>query len=47
MRCHDLRHVAASVLVAEGAGVAYVRRALGHASPAITLSTYAQRVRPS
>jgi integrase len=38
---HDLRHVAASVLVAEGASVAHVSRLLGHASPAITLSIYA------
>lgn len=38
---HDLRHVAASVLIAEGASVAYLSRVLGHASPAITLSTYA------
>jgi integrase len=38
---HDLRHVAASMLIAEGASVAYVSRVLGHASPAITLTTYA------
>ena len=38
---HDLRHVAASVLIAEGASVAYVARVPGHANPAITLSTYA------
>lgn len=38
---HDLRHLAASVLIAEGASVAYVSRVLGHASPAITLSIYA------
>jgi integrase len=41
LRWHDLRHVAASLLVAEGASVGYVSRLLGHASPAITLSTYA------
>src|SRR5581483_3910996 len=29
---HDLRHVAASALIAEGASVAYVSRVLGHAS---------------
>jgi site-specific recombinase XerD len=40
-RWHDLRHVAASVLIAEGASVGYVSRLLGYASPAITLSTYA------
>ena len=38
---HDLRHVAASALIAEGASVAYVSRLLGHANPAITLSIYA------
>lgn len=37
----DLRHVAASALIAEGASVPYVSRVLGHANPAITLSTYA------
>jgi len=29
------------VLIAEGASVAYLARVLGHASPAITLGTYA------
>ncbi len=38
---HDLRHVAASALIAEGVSVAYLSRLLGHASPAITLNTYA------
>lgn len=38
---HDLRHVAASALISEGASVAYLSRVLGHASPAITLNTYA------
>ena len=38
---HDLRHVAASLLIAEGASVGYVARLLGHATPAITLSLYA------
>jgi integrase len=36
-----LRHVAASVLIGEGASVAYVSRVLGHANPSITLSVYA------
>jgi integrase len=40
LRWHDLRHVAASLLMGEGASVAYVSRVLGHAHPAITLSTY-------
>jgi integrase len=30
---HDLRHVAASIVIAEGASVAYVSRVLGHANP--------------
>jgi len=38
---HDLRHVAASALIAGGVSVAYLSRVLGHASPAITLNTYA------
>jgi integrase len=38
---HDLRHLAASLLIAEGASVGYVSRILGHATPAITLSLYA------
>jgi integrase len=38
---HDLRHIAASALIPEGASVAYLSRVLGHASPAITLSLYA------
>jgi integrase len=38
---HDLRHVAASALIAQGCSVAYLSRLLGHASPSITLSTYA------
>jgi integrase len=41
LRWHDLRHVAASVLIAQGASVAYLSRVLGHATPAITLNTYA------
>jgi integrase len=41
LRWHDLRHVAASLLISEGAPVGYVSRMLGHASPAITLSIYA------
>jgi integrase len=38
---HDLRHVAASALISQGVSVAYLSRLLGHASPSITLSTYA------
>lgn len=41
LRWHDLRHVAASALIAEGASVPYLARVLGHASPAVTLAVYA------
>ena len=41
LRFHDLRHSAASIMIAAGADIAFVARQLGHASPAITLSTYA------
>jgi integrase len=39
LRWHDLRHFAASLLIAEGGSVGYVSRLLGHSNPAITLST--------
>ena len=38
---HDLRHAYASALIAGGADVVTVQHALGHASPMVTLSTYA------
>lgn len=38
---HDLRHVSASVLIGEGASVAYLARILGHANPSITMAVYA------
>jgi integrase len=41
LRWHDLRHVAASVLIAEGAPANYAATVLGHATPAITLAIYA------
>ncbi len=41
LRWHDLRHVAASMMITDGASPSYVARILGHSSPAITLSTYA------
>jgi integrase len=40
LRWHDLRHLAASLLIAQGASVGHVSRLLGHATPSITLSTY-------
>lgn len=39
-RTHDLRHVAASSLIAHGLSVAAVQAALGHSSPAETLEVY-------
>ena len=41
LRVHDLRHTAASWMVASGASVKVVQRMLGHATAAITLDTYA------
>lgn len=40
LRWHDLRHTAASLLIAEGLNVVYVSRQLGHANPSITLTVY-------
>ncbi|MDK6259262.1 tyrosine-type recombinase/integrase [Corynebacterium frankenforstense] len=39
---HGLRHVAAGLMVSEHANVLAVSRQLGHASPMITLTTYAE-----
>ncbi len=41
MTVHDLRHTAASLMVASGANVKAVQRQLGHASAAMTLDVYA------
>lgn len=38
---HDLRHVFASILIAEGNNVVYVSRQMGQAKPSITLNVYA------
>ena len=38
---HDLRHTAASLMISAGANVKAVQNALGHASAAMTLDTYA------
>ena len=40
LRWHDLRHTAASLLIAGGSSVAFVSAQLGHANPATTLNTY-------
>jgi integrase len=41
IRVHDLRHTAASMLIAAGVDVATVSKVLGHANPSITLGVYA------
>jgi len=40
LRFHDLRHSFASLLLAWGESIVYVRQQLGHSSAAFTLSTY-------
>ena len=40
-RLHDLRHTAATTLLVAGVDVRTAAGVLGHASPTITLSTYA------
>ncbi len=40
IRLHDLRHTAASLLIATGADIAAVSRQLGHADVNVTLKTY-------
>ena len=44
MRLHDLRHTAATAMLASGVPLEVVSRILGHAGIAITLSTYAEVV---
>jgi integrase len=41
IRLHDCRHTAASLLLASGVPTKVVSELLGHASPTITLTTYA------
>jgi integrase len=41
IRFHDLRHTAATLLIAEGVPVGVVSQMLGHTSAAFTLSVYA------
>jgi integrase len=41
IRYHDLRHTFASTLLSNGVSIAAVAGWLGHASPTVTLSTYA------
>ena len=40
VRFHDLRHTFASLLIAQGESLAYVRDQLGHASIQLTVDTY-------
>jgi len=47
VRVHDLRHSAASIWLAAGVDIAEVSRALGHASPLVTMSVYAHWVEQS
>lgn len=46
VRFHDLRHTYASILIGQGLDVTYVAQQMGHASPAITMSTYAKLFDP-
>ncbi len=43
---HQLRHLHASALLSQGAGLAEVARRLGHASPAVTVAVYSHALRP-
>ena len=40
IKFHDLRHLYASLLIAQGENVLYIQRQLGHSNPTITLNTY-------
>ncbi|MDR5709651.1 MAG: site-specific integrase [Armatimonadota bacterium] len=42
---HQLRHLHASALLSQGAGLAEVARRLGHASPAVTAAVYSHALR--
>lgn len=44
LRFHDLRHTAATLLLAEGANVKIVQELLGHSSIAVTLDVYAHAI---
>ncbi len=44
IRFHDLRHTAASLLLANGVDVVAVSRLLGHSSPIVTLSIYSHAI---
>ncbi len=40
VRIHDLRHTFASLLIQDGANLAYVKEQLGHSSIAVTVDLY-------
>ena len=44
IRFHDLRHTAASLLLANGVDVVAVSRLLGHSSPIVTLTVYSHAI---
>ena len=44
LRFHDLRHIAASLLLSRGMPVPIVSEMLGHANPSITLRIYAYAI---
>jgi integrase len=44
MRFHDLRHTYASLLIAQGESLAYVRDQLGHSSIQVTVDVYGHLV---
>jgi integrase len=44
IRIHDLRHTYASLLIAQGEGLAYVRDQMGHHSIKVTVDTYGHLV---
>jgi integrase len=44
VRLHDMRHAYASLLIDAGVPITGVSAALGHASPAITMSVYAHKL---
>jgi integrase len=44
MRLHDLRHIAASMVLSEGASLVDVMRMLGHSSIAVTVDAYGHLV---
>ncbi|MEE4355027.1 MAG: tyrosine-type recombinase/integrase [Desulfococcaceae bacterium] len=46
MRFHDLRHTYASLLIEQGENIKYIQSQLGHASPMVTLTTYAHLMKP-